>query len=342
MTKTYNGLFAQSAPAGSADTWNRRTMLGAMLSGSVLAGCAGIPAVRETSITTDKLQQEQHLPPEGVTIYSESIQASLADPEGRNFLSMRICQYPDAEVAWVWAAILIDGEFFQVADNSAPWKGSKSVYPDANDAVYSAQSDAGTLQFSRQGKLSTPLSGSATFTSGGDPRVEAVVDFFPTELFAGLIPGRSEIFGHAAAAVRIGGKTVQFAGPGQWHEQQQTDPRFTTPFIYSSLWGEGTFATWLQTPDLSGGYIIRPNGVAAYTDMVFNQPGPNRTAKLTSGTGETAQFELSERHDYTISIYGKNWRGAFVSGLIGDTPVNGFLNSWLYQSLTLAPSDQET
>ncbi len=312
-----------SAPAASLPPaihiWRRRQVLGALLAGSA-AACAGLPRTKLAA---------QHLPLEGIPIYSESVQVSLADPAGKNFLSIRLCQYPDAGVAWLWAAILMDGEFIQVADNAVPWQGVASVLPGAAQASYTAQSATASLSFVREGTLSQPVLGRMKFVSNSNSATQVEVTFSPSELYEGLIPGRAEVFGRATAALSIRGRAVNLEGPGQWHEQQQREPRFVTPFVYASLWGEGVFATFLQTPGSSGGYVISPQGVAGYTGADFNGPQSVREVSMTAADGRISKFRFEERHHYTLDIYDKPWRGSFVHGEIEGVPVSGFLNSWL-------------
>ena len=314
---------ASSAPAASqppeVQPWRRRQVLGALLAGSA-AGCAGFPRMKLPA---------QHLPPEGMPIYSESVQLSLADTGGENFLSIRLCQYPDAGIAWLWAAVLIDGEFIQVADNAVPWQGVASVFPGEAQASYAAQSASASLSFVRSGTLSQPVLGRMNFASRTHPGAQVEVTFLPSDLYQGLIPGRAEVFGRAVAELSIGDRSFKLEGPGQWHEQQQSNPRFVTPFVYASLWGKGIFATFLQTPEASGGYLISSGGVTEYAKAEFNGPQSIRQVRMMTADGLISDFRFEQRHQYTLDIYGKPWRGSFVHGKIEDSVVSGFLNSWL-------------
>lgn len=309
-------IAAHSGP----DLWARRHVIATFLA-SAAAACAGVHKSAPVS---------QSLPVQGSRSYSESIQVSLADAAGTNFLSIRLCQYPDAEIAWIWAALLIDGEFIQVADNAVPWRGANSVEPGANQAAYTATSGTVALSFIRSGPMAKPGLGKMQFERAADPNVRASVTFHPAELFEGLIPGRAEVFGLASAEVVVRGKTIKFDGPGQWHEQPQTDARFVTPFVYASLWGDGVFATILQTPEMSGGYIIHPGGVANFVDAGFDPTGPSRAVRVTDPGGAVSEFPLQTKHRYGIKIYDEYWSGSFVSGHLLGIQVSGFLNSWRY------------
>lgn len=267
-------------------------------------------------------------PAEGEDIYSESVQVSLADPSGRNFLSVRLCQYPDANIAWIWAAVFVDGRFWKYQNNAAHWSGTPSVSPEGRHAEYLADTGTTRIQYIREGSRLSPAHGKMVFTSPEEGGISLEVAFDPAGQFAGLIPGRTEVFGRATAMVRLGGQDVSFAGPGQWHEQQQTDPRFTTPFVYASLWGDGVYSTLLQTPEGSGGYLIRNGRVDLFSAAAFGPPAFEREVRLTGRDGPGAELRLEEVKSYYLDIYGKRWRGAFVKSDFLGTRVCGFANTW--------------
>lgn len=293
---------------------NRREfVLSSMMFG--LAGCA------TTSPST--------LPPEGSEIYSESIETALADPSGRNFLSVRLCQYPKAGVAWIWAAVYLDGKFWKFENNAVRWAGEPSVEPEAQHAEYAARVGTTQVRYVRNGANQTPTNGKMTFASKENGGIEIEVVFSPATQFVGLIPGRTEAFGRSVAKVRTGGQDVTFAGPGKWHEQQQTESRFTVPFVYASLWGDNVFSTLLQTPQGSGGYFIQNDTVTVFSDAQFAPPAETRWVHLSGPDGSATGLELKEVHHYFLTIYRKPWRGSLVTANILGTPVCGYANNWL-------------
>ena len=271
---------------------------------------------------------ESYLPQEGKGTYSESVQVSLADPHGRNFLSIRLCQYPEEGVAWIWAALYLDGKLWKYQNNSVRWSGSASVKPEEQHAEYTATVGSTHIHYTRDGTNKAPERGKMVFSSEEGESISIEVEFSPAGQFVGLIPGRTEMFGAASATVLAGGKDASFSGPGQWHEQQQTDPRFTTPFVYASLWGDGTYSTLLQTPKGSGGYLIRDGGVDVFSDATFGAPADVRDVHLVGRDGPGAAFQLKEVKPYYLEIYGKRWRGAFVKADFLGAPVCGFANTW--------------
>jgi len=293
----------------------RRQVVAGVAAAAGLAGCAS--------------GDRAYRPAEGLMTYSESVHTGLADSEGRNFVSIRLCQYPDDQVAWIWMAALLDGEFWQFADNSIAWPGASSFDPDATHADYIADAGHTTVRFSRDGLVQHPQACGAEFASEKSGGASLEVSFNPASQFVGLIPGRAEVFGTASAKAVVRGREVNFAGPAQWHEQQQTDPRFVVPFVYASLWGEGTYSTLLETPQGSGGYIIHDNAVTPITRAEFSQPAASRQAGITTKDGATSDIQIEEMNHYFLDIYGKPWRGAFVKSRVMDVPVCGIANTWL-------------
>lgn len=265
----------------------------------------------------------------GRKIYSESVQIACGDPEGRRFLALRLCQYPDAGVAWLWAAALIDGRMTLFVDNDAAWSGPPSVREGAEAASYAAATRTANFAFSRTGPRDRPTAADAQ-VDGMQRRARFSVSarFEPATGFTGLLPGRSEQFGRVRADVRIGGRTFAIDGPGQWHEQPQTDPRFVTPFVYASLWGRDTFSTLLQSPEGSGGYVIRPAGVTRFDRAAFGPPGRVRPVRATGPDGAAADLILTEARAYSFPIYDEVWRGAFVRTRLGDANLIGFANTF--------------
>lgn len=280
------------------------------------------------SLASCTMTTGSYLPVEGERTYSESVQVSLADRSGRNFLSVRLCQYPDANIAWIWAAVLVDGKFWKYQNNAVYWPGSPSVSPEGRHAEYMAGTGATRIRYTREGSVQSPAHGKMVFTSPEEGGVSLEVAFDPAGQFSGLIPGRTEVFGAASATVRIGGQDFSFSGPGQWHEQQQTDPRFTTPFVYASLWGDAVYSTLLQTPEGSGGYLIRDGQVDVFSAAAFGPPAPVREIRLTGRAGPGADLQLEEVKSYDLDIYGRRWRGAFVKAEFQGAPVCGFANTW--------------
>lgn len=276
-------------------------------------------------------------PLEGRTIHSESAMLSGADRTGRRFAAVRVCTYPEAGVAWLWCMLLTPGGFWQYAADDIAWDGrALAAEP---DALYSVRKGDTLAIIAREGPLAAPgrATMAASFTSmpalgepgavvaPGAPYVEAV--FTPAEGFAGLLPGRTESFGHVRFKVRIANRTLSFEGHGQFHEQPQSEPRFTTPFEFASLWSPDLFATVLQSPGGNGGYLLESGRAAPMTRVAVATARGALGIDFTTAAGP-GRFSLQSVRDFRIPIYGRDWRGRFVRGRLGRHAVAGFLNSW--------------
>lgn len=273
---------------------------------------------------------------EGRTIYSESVMLSGADASGRHFAAVRVCTYPDADVAWLWGMLLTPEGFHQFASNDIPWRGGRAENEAGDAARYAVRGGGGDAGFQRQGALAAPREArlEAAFESmptlrpdirAGRVRIEAI--FAPREGYAGLLPGRTESFGRAAFRCTIDGRAVAFDGPAQFHEQAQDAPRFTTPFAFASLWSDDMFATLLDTPNGGGGYLIDGERAHALADVRAALAPASLALDFTQG-GAAGRIALDPARIYHVPVYGRAWTGRFVRGVHAGRQLVGFLNSW--------------
>lgn len=275
----------------------------------------------------------------GRSVYSESVMFSGADAEGRHFAAVRICTYPEAGVAWLWCMLLTPDGFWQYASNSVR---APDVQPKANEPVVAAYGAFPTPRTSaiikREGPLKSPLRAELQTSFESMPRLgeaglpvmpgkaSILASFTPAAGYGGLMPGRTESFGRAHFHCTGGGLSAVFEGPAQFHEQPQTEPRFTTPFAFASLWSDDLYATMLQTPQGSGGYVIegrQPRQVRA----VSADLGADLALRFEDA-GAAAHLPLEAARRYRVPVYDGMWQGRFVRGRFGARTVVGFLNSW--------------
>jgi hypothetical protein len=277
-------------------------------------------------------------PPRGQPGLSQSVMLTGADEAGAHFASVRVCQYPEAGVAWLWCTVSTPRGLHQFASNSVPWSGPALPAEDAQAAAYRADAGTALAEFQRAGTLKAPRSASlaARFQSAPvrgrrSALVTIAAEFEPLSGFAGLLPGRTEAFGRARFVVTVAGRRIVFEGPAQFHEQAQTDARFVTPFVFCSLWSKDLFATLLDAPPHSGGYVIdamRPRGLLT---PIAELHDASTTYRFTDA-GRPVAIRLDTVQAYRIPIYGRPWQGRFVKGVAFGKPVVGMLNSWDRQS----------
>lgn len=296
------------------------TRRGAILAAMAAGGCAATPSPAALSDTAL----------EGQAIYSESVQMSGATPDGSVIFSIRLCQYPEAGVAWIWASLLTPDGSYVFANNAIPWSGDPSFEAGANAATYAARYAGVDIRFQREGQHGKITSGVLEFSRSGPEGFSVKAEFRPSSGFVGLLADRSEMFGHVTADVAAGGNTYALSGEGQWHEQPQTDPRFVIPFVYASLWGTAYSGTLLQSPKGSGGYLLKAGASPTIFNTVEFAPiSADRLLKLGRADGPPIETRLELLHAYSLQIYGKTWHGTFVQGELFGEHVVGFVNNWL-------------
>jgi hypothetical protein len=297
-------------PYNSSPPPSRRAVLAAL----PLAACAGTPIARSAD-----------QPPQGLETPSESVMLSGSDDAGRYFTA-RLCRYPAYGVAWLWVHAHTPEGGFSFVDHAAP--GGRAETPADGDRVIYAD-DLGVLRFERVGATSAPARASVIVRPpAGAADMAADFQFTPSLMREGLLPGRMEAFGAVEGELRIDGRNHQFRGLGQFHEQRQTDARFTTPFAFASLWGEGAATTLLQIPDDSGGYVLRSGEEARAGRVRIGPPGDPRALRIDFGPDDAMVGYATAVSRFTIPIYGQTWRGAFVTADLGGMRLRGLLNDW--------------
>ncbi len=301
-----------------------------IVGGLGLAGCATSRENGASLVMGD-------LPPKGQTGTSQSVMLSGAAETGTHFVAVRACQYPEAGVTWLWCTVATPQGLYQFSANMLPWQGPALSPDEAGMAIYRAQTSEADAKFIRTGTLKAPQKAelSARFTAQGQgprlgnrARVSLVAEFEPLSGYAGLLTGRTEAFGHAKFVLNIAGKKIVFEGPSQFHEQTQTDARFVTPFIFSSLWSKDLFSTLLIVPPNGGGYVINEGRPSAISQPKAELTQTESKFTFTEG-GVDRSVLLETRFAYQIPIYGALWQGRFVKGDMFGKTVVGMVNSWL-------------
>ncbi len=269
---------------------------------------------------------------------SESVHSGVASDDGQMRLTMRLCRYPQQELAWVWMHARTPEGFFSFVDHLAPC----GTEPTPVGAAATRYTDwIGSLVFERQGAMDKPTSVSAegrclarkteaSAFGDGEHRMRAGIAFSPQRLYQGLNKGRTEVFGRAKATVIIDGKTTEFEGPAQFHEQQQTTPRFTAPFCYMTLWGQDAASTMLIAPKRRDGYLLEGDKSTEVENVTLDPPGAARRAiqvKLADGRALEGEVEIVQA--YTIPLVGNTWRGHMVKVRLGERTFMGHVNDYI-------------
>lgn len=317
---------------GASRISRRRVMAG--LAATPVAACAAGPGAGP----------DPSMSQFGVETPSESVHSGVASADGRYRLTTRLCRYPELGQAWLWAHALTPDGFYSFVDHAAPCSSMPTPETDVTARYVDA---AEALVFERSGPVGAPRSAAisgachvhrtaASRVGPGDHVMSFSIAFRPARLYTGLNAGRTEVFGRSEATLAINGRTVSFEGPAQFHEQRQSLPRFTRPFAYTTLWGEGDSAgTFLFAGQRNEGYLIEGQAPTDLRILHLDRAGPaQRRIAVQLNDGRTLEGEASVVQAYTIPVYGRVWRGHMVRAELGGRRYVGHVNDFLGEDLT--------
>ena len=281
-------------------------------------------------------------------IWSESVALFVTSADATEAVSLRLCRYPEAGTAWLWAHVFTtDGAWSYNVDH-LPCAGSVTDV-DAADATYAI--DGAT--FTRSGPRDAATGGAVAVQVDAHPGADAPDEegttpvrihgtFTPAGTGGGTLPGRSELLGQAEIAVELPDRTVTVAGAAQFHEQHQSNPRFVVPFTYASLRGPALSLVALVAPRASGGFAIHHDraGVDAgeprlvtFREARLSEPddGAHRVELIAEDPADTLRGDARVVHSFTIPLYGRPWWGPLVTADLDGKPVSGSVNRWRFQ-----------
>ena len=244
-------------------------------------------------------------------------------PDARSGVFARLCRYPDAGVAWIWVhAATPEGSWTFVDDNAACTNERLDL--DADNLEYSAR-PAAEAAWTRTGSRHAPTG--ATLRLNMAAQVEAT--FEPLHASGASLPGRSEVLGRAHVHMAFYGVDTEFDGVAQWHEQEQAAPRFLVPFTYASLLSDDTAMLAVIGPRRSGGFLRGTLGDRTLDRVDISPAGDTGFAiEATTDTGETVKGTAKIGHAYDLNVYGRRWRGTFVTAELAGARLTGFVNRW--------------
>lgn len=269
---------------------------------------------------------------------SESVHSGIASEDGELRCTVRLCRYPALGLAWLWMHARTPDGFFSFVDHLAPC--GREATAAQNDRV-SYSDTAGRLVFERLGPVDEPREArirgqclarktTASGFGNGSHRMSVEITFHPARLYQGLNEGRTEVFGRSSAVLQIDGRTIRFEGPGQFHEQGQTTPRFTAPFCYATLWGVGDAAsTMLIAPRRRNGYLLEGKKASDIASVAIDPPAARRAIRFALRDGRRFEGEASVVQAYTIPITGNLWRGHMVRVDMANTTFMGHVNDYI-------------
>jgi hypothetical protein len=267
---------------------------------------------------------------------SESVHSGVASEDGAQRLTMRLCRYPALGLSWLWIHARIEDRFYSFVDHLAPCTNDP-VNTDTDSVAYADK--AGALVFRREGRVGAPTAAGAEGVcrahrsvdsrfGAGDTPLAAKIRFSPERLYAGLNRGRTEVFGRGEAEIELGGRSFRFTGPAQFHEQGQIQPRFTAPFCYATLWGDGAASTLLITRGRREGYLLEGDRAVNVTSVSIGPRAPRRAIVIGLADGRRLEGEAVVRQAYTLPITGQIWRGHMVDVELAGRIYRGHVNDY--------------
>lgn len=258
--------------------------------------------------------------------FSESVLLTAIAGDARTGVFARLCRYPDAGVAWVWVHLVADGRSWTFVDDDAPC-GPDHLDLDGDGITYDARPAADAV-WRRSGTRHAPSDASLELSLAGPVDAQVHVSFTPGHATGGSLPGRTEVLGRSTVRATVDGRSIDFDGVGQWHEQEQSAPRFLVPFTYLSLAGDDLALLGVIGPRASGGFI-RGGGTDAVLRRISVEPdGGGFAIEAETDGGDTIRGDADIGHAYTLPVYGRTWSGTFVTAEVAGRRLAGFVNRW--------------
>lgn len=295
-------------------------------------------------MTSDSAPAVDHAPFElDADIYSESVLLAAISTDAQAAVFTRLCRYPSATTSWIWVYAFGPHGAWSFVDDRAPCSpdpldlaADNLRYPTGPDHPHPAAGE-----WRRIGSRDEPTGAAmgidvpahpttAGRTGPGPVPLHVEIQFTPRYRSGGTLAGRSEVLGTARAHVTAGEIDFGVQGVGQWHEQEQSAPRFRSPFTYASLQGEGVALVGLGGPRRSGGFLRGEIGDQVLVRAEFGAPdgGGHHEVVCETRTGEVLTGTAQVTHAYHLPVYGRGWSGSFVTAEISGRRLSGFVNRW--------------
>ncbi len=266
-------------------------------------------------------------------IWSESAVLALRTQEAD--VLVRLCRFPSAGVAWVWANADF-GEYRYSYSVDHHRCSAETAQVEQPGVVYNAL-DVPCLLW-RHGPRAAPTWAGSTVELGfhrlphppnavGTEVLRIDARFVPGDLSAELLPGRSELRGMVELRIwQPGGDQLKLSGHGHWHEQHQTTPRFRTPFTYVDLRGPQLTLVAINTPGGVRGSAVCEGRPVAVRSMVLGEQGPERSLRIELEDGKVVTGVARTVRERSVCIYGLRRPGNDV--VVEGAGLSGTINDW--------------
>jgi hypothetical protein len=275
-------------------------------------------------------------------VRSEAVYLDVVAPNAERGLIVRLCRHPQEGFAWLWGHVFLDGRVFAFTQHDVPCQAAVTHVEGAR-VSYRSEGGWSSLAVDRDGRLDSMVGARVEGTyalhesrhapHGPGPIVATIeAAFVPTGRAVSNLPGRNEVIGEVRATLVLGRHTFEVNGRGQFHEQVQTEPRFTTPFVYGTLRAEDCATVFVRLARGARGHWIEGGGSHRVDRVEISPPGSRRSIVLHTEVGPRTGT-LETRYDYSIPVATALRPGTIVTGEIAGRAVSGCINDFLVDRL---------
>jgi hypothetical protein len=279
----------------------------------------------------------------GLETTSEAVYADCVSDDGRRGFVVRLCRYPEAGFAWMWCHLFADGQIYAYTGHTLACDGPLTDLS-ADPTAYALEWPDGAVRIERLGDRSAP--GRCTIAArcaahearhpphgSGPIAVRLDADFRPSSRAVSNLSGRTEALGTLEGQAVVDGRTIRFSGRGQFHEQVQTAPRFTTPFTYLTLRGADLGFIGIRLREQGRGFLLRATTTTEIVRIGLSPPGSERQLLLEDRSGTRIRGALVTTFDYSIPVFDGCRPGTLITGTLDGQSVSGCVNDYLADGL---------
>jgi len=289
-------------------------------------------------MTMKEMQQK------GLETPSEAVYLDCVTDSGDAAFIARLCRYPRPGFAWVWGHLFVDNHVYAFTDHELPCDDLETNL-DQDPTAYQLSWPNGVVAMHRSGPRHSPLACNlegrfmvrdSAHPAHGDGPLECQVSatFRASSGAISNRAGRSEVLGTASITARLGDREFSFNGRSQFHEQVQTDPRFTAPFSYLTLRGADLGVIAIRGSRGARGHLLGRNEVIEIDRIELTPPGSVRELGLHGRDGSFfAGGRLRTTYDYSVPVFDGYRPGTLVTGELAGATVSGCINDFLLDRL---------
>jgi hypothetical protein len=270
--------------------------------------------------------------------YAESVEISGLSEDGASEFEVRLARFPPRSSGTLWATVCLADQVYNVALDDVRLAVPGRTRVEEADARFEVSDALGTsarLERHREG----PLVGSARVAVSAhrsvDPppgagREAVLIDarFESAHAPVQVLPGRLEVMGRVSATVRTPSGLFTIAGPGKWHEQTGSRPRFATPFTYLTATSRDHGLLAVERQPASFGFAWIGAETIKVMAVKIAPPADRRSFTVDLEDGRRIDGETRTIRTISTPIEGQRRPSATiaVTSTIGD--MIGHINDW--------------